>query len=98
MKIQVTPKHESDNFLLVEAIFEGFHIRDYQCGLEIVSEHTEEDREHIAFRLSDAMPFPIYDLDEWSKNLVKLIESTPNSRVITSNSFEYVDGAYPDRY
>ena len=98
MKIQVTPNDERTNFLLVEAIFEGFHIRYRRGGTEIVGEHTEEDEEYIAFRLSGTKPFPIYDLDEWSKNLVKLIESTPNSHVITSNSFEYVDGAHPDQY
>ena len=98
MKIQVTPNDEHTNFLLVEAIFEGFHIRDGRYRLEILSEHTEEDREYLTNRLSGALPFPIYDLDEWAKNLVKLIESTPNSRVIQSNSFEYVDGAVPDHY
>jgi len=98
MKIQVTPNDEHTNFLLVEAIFEGFHIRKHQSGFDILSEHTEEDREYILNRLSDAFPFPVYHLDVWAKNLVKLIESTPNSRVIQSNSFEYVDGAVPDHY
>lgn len=98
MKIQVTPNDERTRFLLVEAIFNGFHACIYRGGLEILNEHTEEDEEHLWDKATDVMPFPIYDLDEWSKNLVKLIESTPNSRVIESNSFEYVDGAYPDRY
>jgi len=98
MKLHVTPNDECTRFLLVEAIFEGFHICKYRGGLEILSDHTEEDEEHISNKLSKALPFPIYHLDEWAKNLVKLIESTPNSRVIQSNSFEYVDGAHPDQY
>jgi len=96
--IQVKPSDEHTNFLLVEAIYDGFHVRKYRSGLDIISEHTEEDKEFIRAQLSRAFPFPIYDLNEWSKRLVKLIEETPNSRVIQSNSFEYVDGAYPDGY
>ena len=98
MKIQVTPNDHRTNFLLVEAIFDGFHVKVFRGGLEILSEHTKEDEEFILNRLSDAMPFPIYHLDEWAKNLVKLIEARPNCRVIQSNEFEYVDGAYPDHY
>ena len=98
MNIQVTPNDDRTNFLLVEAIFEGFHLRVNRGGLEILSEYTEEDEEHILNKLSNALPFPIYHLDKWAQNLVKLIEATPNSRVIQSNSFEYVDGAHPDQY
>jgi len=98
MKIQVTPKDKWTDFLLVEAIFDGFHIKDYRGKLEILSEHTEEDKEFIGRLLSKAIPFPVYHLDEWAKNLVKLIEARPNCRVIHYNEFEYVDGAYPDHY
>jgi len=98
MKIQVTPNDERTNFLLVEAIIDGFHIRKYRSGIEILNDHTEEDEKFILKRLRGTLPFPIYHLDEWAKNIVKLIESRPNSRVIQCNSFEYVDGAVPDRY
>ena len=98
MKIKVTPDNADDKFLLVEAILDGFHIRDYRGSLEILSAHTEEDRNFILRRLSDASPFPVYHLDKWAKNLVKLIEARPDCRVITSNEFEYVDGARPDHY
>jgi len=98
MKIQITPNDEHTNFLLVEAIIDGFHVRINRGGIEILNDHTEEDEKFILNRLSGTQPFPIYDLDQWAKNIVKLIESRPNSRVIQCNSFEYVDGAVPDRY
>ena len=98
MKIQVTPNDERTNFLLVEAMVDGFYVRKYRSGLEILSDHTEEDAEFIRNRLSNAIPFPIYHLDEWAKNLVKLIEARPICRVLQSNESEYVDGARPDQY
>ena len=98
MKIQVTPNDERTNFLLVEAIYKGFHIRKYRGGLEIIGEHTEEDEEYISNRLGGAVPQPVHFLDTWAENLVKIIEEDPNSRIIQSNSFEYVDGAVPDRF
>jgi len=98
MTIKITPNDERARFLLVEAVYKGFHIRKYNSGLDIIGDHTEEDEEYLSFRLGEASPFPIYHLDEWAKNLVKLIEQDPDSKIIQSNSFEYVDGAYPDRY
>jgi hypothetical protein len=98
MKIQVTPSDERTRFLLVEAIYKGFHIRKYRGGLEIISEHTAEDQEYLENRLNGTRPFPIYHLDLWAQNIVERIKQDPDSRIIQCNSFEYVDGAVPDCY
>jgi hypothetical protein len=98
MIIQITPDNDRTSFLLVEAIYKGFHVRYYRFHTEILGEHTEEDEEYIANRLSGTRPRWVYDLDEWAKNLVKVIEKDPDSRIIQVNSFEYVDGAVPDQY
>ena len=96
--IKIKPSDERTGFLLVEAIIDGFHVRVNRGRDEILTEHTEEDEEYISFLLGGTTPSPVRHLDAWAKNLVERIESLPNSHVIQCNSFEYVDGAYPDQH
>ena len=95
MKYIITEETEREDHLLVEAIFEGFHIRWMHSGLEIIGNYTEDEFKYIYNVLKQAKPFPIYHLDKWAKNLVKIIEKDPNSKIIQCNSFEYAPGVRP---
>ncbi|MDR1140776.1 MAG: hypothetical protein LBL62_03720 [Planctomycetaceae bacterium] len=96
MKIIVTKENEHANHLLIEAIYKGLHIRKFISGMKILNKRLDKYEYRILEReFKYRMPFPVLDLDEWSKNLIKMVKDDPEGKVIDSNSFEYAKGVRP---
>ena len=102
MKTLLTKENQDDEHFVVDAIYKGYRVRITTDGkyFEDFPDYNVESeiREELKRELCKASPFPIYDYRVWVSNLVRLIESTPNSKVISHNEFEYAKGVYPGQF
>jgi hypothetical protein len=90
MKTVITEENFWANHFLVEAIYKGFHVRIEIDGVTILSAYNPDDYDWIRNRLMGAsVSFPDgLNVKKRVDNLVKYIESQPNSKIIEKNEFD----------